>query len=421
MDLLKTILIYMSMIFVSSVQTAPDASTLPLETAALPPAATAVVQQAATPSPAPTPSPTPVPTPDITPNNEYKTIRVGDKGDAVRTLQRRLAELGYYTGDVDGVYGNQTRRAVERFQYYHGLSADGIAGKRTLTVLYESKDIVFAPVDVTPTPPPGTTARPGTPETTGSPTAARTAVPGATTPAPTYVPTGTPAGGATEAPTFVPTATASASGTAPADSPALPFAPEATDSQEPTQTPPPPEGSEGAADSSAAPETDGTAAPSPEAESTPGLEDQPPAAMEGYSFLLEGKAEPVMTLPVAGIDPVVLPPLGDAQGAVMAPVLRILQDAGIWVIPQENAGRSEYAFAVGEDVYQVSFDIDQQGNPIGLVILKNNTPQLMDRRVAVLEDGILYLYLGDVEKITGITFTLDEETKVYTVTMPGDS
>ncbi|MBQ2953577.1 MAG: peptidoglycan-binding protein [Clostridia bacterium] len=51
-------------------------------------------------------------------------------------LQARLKELGYYTGEVDGVSGPATRAAVRSFQQAHGLAADGIAGSKTNAVLY---------------------------------------------------------------------------------------------------------------------------------------------------------------------------------------------------------------------------------------------------------------------------------------------
>jgi len=133
MDLLQTLLVYMSLVFASSVQTAPEPIVIP-ET---PDYAAAVVEF----TPAPSPVPTPVPTIDITPNPAYKTIQTGDRGDAVRDMQEKLQEYGYYAGEIDGAYGNQTRLAVEQFQYMHGLSVDGIAGRRTLTVLYESTEI----------------------------------------------------------------------------------------------------------------------------------------------------------------------------------------------------------------------------------------------------------------------------------------
>lgn len=145
MDLLQTLLVYMSLVFATSVQAAPEPSVIP-ETSDYLSAYTEV-------TPAPTPVPTPVPTINITPNPAYKTIQMGDRGDLVRELQERLQEFGYYDGEIDGAYGNQTRQAVEKFQYMHGLTADGIAGRHTLTVLYESDEIRL-PEGATPTPEP---------------------------------------------------------------------------------------------------------------------------------------------------------------------------------------------------------------------------------------------------------------------------
>ena len=187
MDLLKTILLYLTMVFVSSVQTVPEPSVLPNFQTPVPSQTVA----SATATPEPTPTPTAVPTPAITPNTAYRTLKVGDKGDDIKLMQRRLAELGYYTGDVDGVFGNQTRRSVERFQYYQGLSVDGIAGKRTLTVLYESTEVVYAPVDVSPSVSPAPTV---------GPTTAITSAPPTLTPAPTFVPTPAPVTTATSGP-----------------------------------------------------------------------------------------------------------------------------------------------------------------------------------------------------------------------------
>ncbi len=62
-------------------------------------------------------------------------ISSGSAGDSVRTVQSRLKELGYYQGEVDGGFGGETRLAVVLFQAQHGLSADGIAGPKTLEKL----------------------------------------------------------------------------------------------------------------------------------------------------------------------------------------------------------------------------------------------------------------------------------------------
>lgn len=202
MDFLKTLLVYLSLTYATSVQGAPTPAPTEIPTAT----PVAVVEtEASTPSvdlftpattdgtytpvPAPTDTPaptlTPAPAPTMTPNAEYKTLQQGDRGDRVKELQQRLKELGYLEGEVDGAYGAQTRRAVQRFQYYNGLSQDGIAGKNTLTVLYESESIVAA-VTATPEPSATPTAAPSemaTVEATVNPPQEATA-----TPNPTLVP-----------------------------------------------------------------------------------------------------------------------------------------------------------------------------------------------------------------------------------------
>ena len=201
MDLLKTILVYMSMVVAASVQNAPDPGAMPAYDEPTP---TPYVQAAptATPTATATPRPTPVPTIDITPNPEYSTLQVGDRGDEVRRLQEELARYGYYEGDIDGVYGNQTRRAVEQFQYQHGLSADGMAGRVTLTVLYESGQVRLSPNAVTPAPSPTSGLSVALTEAPATPAAAETPAPAATEP-PAATVSATPA-----ATTATPTATA---------------------------------------------------------------------------------------------------------------------------------------------------------------------------------------------------------------------
>lgn len=69
--------------------------------------------------------------------NEYITAlsQLGSRGEEVRKIQKKLKELGYYSGSVDGVYGKNTQKAVKAFQKNCGITADGIAGKKTLTYL----------------------------------------------------------------------------------------------------------------------------------------------------------------------------------------------------------------------------------------------------------------------------------------------
>ncbi|WRS26724.1 spore cortex-lytic enzyme [Oscillospiraceae bacterium MB08-C2-2] len=65
-----------------------------------------------------------------------KTVEVlskqGSQGNEVQEIQQRLSDWGYYSGQVDGIFGDQTAKAVRRFQQDHGLTADGVAGPKTL-------------------------------------------------------------------------------------------------------------------------------------------------------------------------------------------------------------------------------------------------------------------------------------------------
>ncbi len=59
----------------------------------------------------------------------------GSTGSEVREIQTKLKNWGYYTGSVDGIYGWQTESAVRSFQKKNGLTADGIAGQKTLEAM----------------------------------------------------------------------------------------------------------------------------------------------------------------------------------------------------------------------------------------------------------------------------------------------
>lgn len=71
-----------------------------------------------------------------TPTNAKNYLTVGDKGNAVKTLQTKLNKVGYKL-DVDGIYGDNTLKAVKSFQtkYKKELEVDGVAGKNTISKL----------------------------------------------------------------------------------------------------------------------------------------------------------------------------------------------------------------------------------------------------------------------------------------------
>ena len=99
----------------------------------------------------------------------------GMEGEDVRLMQQRLYQLGYYLGEIDGVFGLGTRTAVYGFQRAHKLEkVDGKVGPETIARMFAA-DAIVKP---TPTPSP-------TPTPTPTPTPAPT-------PIPTPVPTATP-------------------------------------------------------------------------------------------------------------------------------------------------------------------------------------------------------------------------------------
>lgn len=358
MDLLKTILVYMSMVVVASVQNAPDPGSVPAYDEPTP---TPYVQAAPTPTSTPTatPKPTPVPTIDITPNPEYGTLQVGDKGDEVRRLQEELARYGYYEGDIDGVYGNQTRRAVEQFQYQHGLSADGMAGRITLTVLYESGQVRMSPTAVTPAPSATSSLSVAITETPATPAAAETPAPAATEP---------PAATVSATPAATPTATPTAT----------------------TATP--------------------TVTATPSATPAPAFE-----AMEGYGIRLDGSQE-ALTIAQEDEEAALLPyRMGEE---VYLPLIEILHAAQVNVISSQSVEADEYAFAVNDDIIRIAFTHDQAGAPVSLEVYRNNEPQIVPVRDIRGVGDMIYLPASTIESLTGIAVQVDEAAQTVTVTLP---
>lgn len=67
-----------------------------------------------------------------------RTIKLGMQGYDVIQLQKNLDYLGYTVGSIDGIYGQNTRNAVNDFQRNHGLIVDGIIGYETaMTIIKE--------------------------------------------------------------------------------------------------------------------------------------------------------------------------------------------------------------------------------------------------------------------------------------------
>lgn len=86
------------------------------------------------------------------------SIKLGSTGENVRTIQRRLKDLKFYNGSVDGDFGEGTEEAVKRFQRQYGLDVDGKVGAATLDALRNARATAKpAYLPVTPTPRPTAT------------------------------------------------------------------------------------------------------------------------------------------------------------------------------------------------------------------------------------------------------------------------
>ena len=62
-------------------------------------------------------------------------LKLNSKGTDVRNLQQDLTTLGYYWAEITGNFGERTETAVKRFQEENGLTADGVAGTKTLNAI----------------------------------------------------------------------------------------------------------------------------------------------------------------------------------------------------------------------------------------------------------------------------------------------
>ncbi len=64
------------------------------------------------------------------------TVKKGDRGTDVSTIQERLKELKYFSGEITGEFGDKTETAVKSFQKRNGLYADGNVGPATREALF---------------------------------------------------------------------------------------------------------------------------------------------------------------------------------------------------------------------------------------------------------------------------------------------
>ncbi|MDZ7957190.1 MAG: peptidoglycan-binding protein [Aulosira sp. DedQUE10] len=74
-------------------------------------------------------------------NINRPTLNIGSQGERVSELQAALKLLGFYTGNVDGIYSTNTATAVSRFKQAAGLNPDGIVDTVTWQRLFPNQAI----------------------------------------------------------------------------------------------------------------------------------------------------------------------------------------------------------------------------------------------------------------------------------------
>ena len=70
-----------------------------------------------------------------------KPLKQGMDNNDVKVMQQRLKDLLYFEGTCTGYFGSKTLAAVKAFQKKNGLVADGIAGAKTLGVMYTTSAV----------------------------------------------------------------------------------------------------------------------------------------------------------------------------------------------------------------------------------------------------------------------------------------
>lgn len=68
-------------------------------------------------------------------SQEHTAIQPGARGDDVRIVQKYLADAGFYAGEIDGIFGPVTTKAVKEFQRISYLTINGIVDKETFAYL----------------------------------------------------------------------------------------------------------------------------------------------------------------------------------------------------------------------------------------------------------------------------------------------
>jgi peptidoglycan hydrolase-like protein with peptidoglycan-binding domain len=62
---------------------------------------------------------------------------------AIREVQQRLRQLGFYSGENDGIWGQSTQLALEKFQQHNNLQVTGALNQSTVTILGLDPNVIL--------------------------------------------------------------------------------------------------------------------------------------------------------------------------------------------------------------------------------------------------------------------------------------
>ena len=74
-------------------------------------------------------------------------LAVNDEGDDVLTLQKKLYLIGYTITEFDGIFGNETERAVSAFQKDNNITVTGVVTNATWRALKKAKTVAGRNLD----------------------------------------------------------------------------------------------------------------------------------------------------------------------------------------------------------------------------------------------------------------------------------
>ena len=79
------------------------------------------------------------------PSNNLNNCTNIDQTHPVRSdimMQVVLKSYGYYQGNIDGIFGNISKKALSNFQSSNNIKSDGIIGSETCNLLRNKKNII---------------------------------------------------------------------------------------------------------------------------------------------------------------------------------------------------------------------------------------------------------------------------------------